>query len=194
MTSAVMTRARRPAVPNVVLATALLIVAEAMLFGGLASAYLVLRGQSGAWPPLDQPRLPVVATAFGTALLVLSGIAAWRAVAPARAARGDHATRLVTAALGLGAAFFLLQGREWTQLLREGLTTSSSLYGSLFYTIIGCHALHVAGGLAALAFVALRARREGWTAGTLDSLTATRLFWTFVVAVWPPLYALVYLW
>jgi cytochrome c oxidase subunit 3 len=189
-----MTQARRPAVPNVVLATALLMIAEIMLFGGLASAYLVLRGQAGAWPPLDQPRLPVLATAFSTALLVLSGISAWRAVAAARTNRPDHAGRLVKLSFGLGAAFFLLQGWEWAQLLRQGLTTSSSLYGSLFYTIIGCHALHVAGGLTALAFVAARARREGWTADTLDALTATRLFWTFVVAVWPPLYALVYLW
>ena len=194
MTAAVMTSTRRPAVPNAVLATALLIVAEVMLFGGLASAYLVLRSQAGEWPPAGQPRLPVLATAFNTALLVLSGITAWRAVAAARDGRRRITTRLLGATFALGAAFFLLQGLEWARLLREGLTSSSSLYGSLFYTIIGCHGLHVAGGLVALVCVGIRTRNDGWNAHALDALAATRIFWIFVVAAWPPLYVLVYLW
>ena len=34
--------------------------------------------------------------------------------------------------------FLLIQGYEWLRLIHFGLTISSSVYGGLFYTLIGC--------------------------------------------------------
>jgi heme/copper-type cytochrome/quinol oxidase subunit 3 len=88
----------------------------------------------------------------------------------------------------------VLQGTEWVKLVRYGLTSSSSLYGSLFYTLVGCHALHVLAALFALAWVLHAARSGRYGSDNLDALLGMRLYWVFVVAVWPLLYALVYLW
>jgi cytochrome c oxidase subunit 3 len=95
----------------------------------------------------------------------------------------DRGVRVPRSTIVSGAAFLALQGFEWAQLIGHGLTTSSSLYGSFFYTIVGCHALHALAGLAAIGL----ARTEG-------AIAAARIYWTFVVAIWPPLYVAVYLW
>lgn len=163
----------RSVVPSPVLAMAVFLFTEVMLFCGLVSAYLVLRGHAVAWPPLDQPRLPVAVTAVNTIVLLWSG----RAMAQRRMER----------ALALGALFVAVQGYEWTRLLAHGLTMASSVYGGCFYTIVGLHALHVLAALAVLAW----ARRPGRSEETLQ---AVRLYWYFVVGIWPVLYTLVYLW
>jgi len=63
----------------------------------------------------------------------------------------------------------------------------SGMFGSIFYTIVGAHALHVAGGLVLLAVCAF-----GRVATT--TFRAARMYWIFVVALWPVIWALVYLW
>jgi heme/copper-type cytochrome/quinol oxidase subunit 3 len=182
--------ARDAVVPSGVLGTLVFIAVEVMLFAGLVSAYIVVRSSVGApgWPPPDQPRLPVAATAFNTALLLASGVVLRYGRRQATAAPGVPAA--VGATLALGAAFVALQGWEWVRLVRFGLTLTSSTYGAFFYLVVGAHALHALGGLAALAWATVRLRRGALTP---DALQAVALFWYFVVGLWPVLYVLVYL-
>ena len=185
---------RQPLVPNALLGTIIFVAAEVMIFCGLISAYVVLREQAGPWPPPNQPRLPVMATAFNTALLVLSGVTMWRCVTARMRSRHRQATRLLTITFILGVSFVVLQGLEWVSLLRFGLTARSSLYGGLFYTLVGCHAVHVTAALIVLGVYLRRATRAQHGPLSADGLRALRAYWMFVVAVWPPLYGLVYLW
>ena len=168
---------------RVVLGMSLMLVTEVMFFTALISAYLVARANVPLWPPLDQPRLPVLGTAFNSLFLLASGVT--MLVALRRSSAGW--TRL-TAVLGL--AFVTLQGAEWVRLLGYGLTTSSSLYGAFFYTLVGTHALHVLMGLVLL-IAAASVLRAGRPCSSL--LIATTIYWSFVVLLWPCLYALVYL-
>jgi len=89
--------------------------------------------------------------------------------------------------------FLAVQGFEWARLIHFGLTVSSSVYGSLFYTIIGFHALHVFGGWVWLIAVWLRARGAKITQRNSVGLQICAMYWVFVVALWPVLYGLVYL-
>jgi heme/copper-type cytochrome/quinol oxidase subunit 3 len=168
-----------------------LLVAEAMLFGGLVAAFLVFRLGSPAWPPLGEPRLPVGVTAFNTVVLLWSGYAMRRAVsAPAR---GRMCSALGQAVLG-GAIFLVIQGFEWVRLVGFGLTARSGPYGAIFYVLVGAHAVHVAGALGWL--VALRVqlgRAPGGRPGS-GPLAAAGLYWSFVVLLWPILWILLYLW
>jgi heme/copper-type cytochrome/quinol oxidase subunit 3 len=162
---------------------------EIMLFAGFVSAFTIMRASVLVWPPPNQPRLPAAETAFNTGLLLTSGVAlllARRAFrrAPARARRP------LGAALALGAAFVLLQGREWAGLLGQGLTLTSSALGSFFYLIVGMHALHAVVALGVLAWAWRRLGRGGLPSSTL---AAAEIFWYFVVGVWPILYWRVYL-
>lgn len=180
----------RPVVPSAVIGTAVFLFTEVMLFCGLISAYLVLRQQAPMWPPFDQPRLPVAVTAVNTAVLLASGLAVSRARSAGRDRDdevGPEARRWLGVALGLGAVFVAVQGFEWTRLVAHGLTLSSSVYGGCFYTIIGAHALHVVAAIAVLAWARRSVRTDG-------GLRALRMYWWFVVGIWPVLYAAVYLW
>lgn len=180
-----------PALSNAVLATTLFVFTEVMLFTALIAAFVVLRSQYTMWPPMGQPRLPIEATAVNTAVLLGSGVvAASIPSAPDRRA----ITGRIGATFVLGAAFVAAQGVEWWRLLSYGLEANGNVYGGLFYTIVGAHAAHVLGALVVLAVAFVQAARGAWDAGPRDGLVALRLYWLFVVAVWPVLYALVYLW
>jgi heme/copper-type cytochrome/quinol oxidase subunit 3 len=182
----------RPLVPSGVLGMVLFISTEAMFFAALISAYLVLRAQAVDWPPFDQPRLPVGVTGVNTAVLLLSGWTMQRALAAARARKGSTGRWLAATAL-LGSIFLAIQGTEWARLIGFGLTTSSSLYGGTFYTLVGAHGLHVLAALVVLLVVAVRGLRGHYSRSEDRELELCRMYWLFVVAVWPVLYVLVYL-
>lgn len=186
--------ARPPArVPDAVLGLLIFLGTEAMFFAGLISAFLVLRAGSTEWPPPDQPRLPVAVTGVNTLVLLLSGYTVGRARSAIRRARtADLAWWLTLTAL-LGTVFLAIQGTEWVRLVGYGLRATSGVYGATFYTLIGCHGLHVLGGVLALLVVLRHAVRGGYSARDHVGVEACRLYWSFVVAIWPVLYALVYL-
>jgi len=165
------------------------VIAEMMMFAGLMSAFSIVKAGALGWPPPGQPRLPIEATAFNTAVLLASGIflyAANRVYASDR----NLAKRPLFIAMGLGAFFVAFQGYEWISLIRQGLTLTSSNHGSFFYLIVGMHGLHAIAGLTVLGRAGLRLSR-----GLLapSSFFAAQVFWYFVVGLWPVLYFMVYL-
>lgn len=187
-----MTAADR-AVETGVIGMTLFLFSEAMFFAGLVSAHVVLRtGQS--WPPAGQPRLPLGLTLANTIVLLASGAAVWRAGVSFPAKMGA-AARAIGAGAALGVVFLAVQGLEWARLVAFGLTTSSSMYGATFYALVGAHALHVVAALIVLLVAArrmARAAREGTPDDARVAVTLSRMFWLFVVGVWPVLYAVVY--
>ena len=186
-------RAPAPAaiLPSGELGLLLFILIEIMFFGGLISAFLVLRaGSVSDWPPIGQPRLPLIVTAVNTFVLLLSGLALSLAVRTRRDGR-RLVGWLVVAAL-LGSTFLLIQGLEWMRLVGYGLTMTSSLYGGTFYLLIGVHGLHAAGGLIGMLFTLTRAARGAYRPGHDQGIKLCRMYWWFVVGIWPVLYGLVY--
>lgn len=181
---------REPLVPSAVLGVLVFVGAEIMMFAGFISAFAIVKaGAMGVWPPPGQPRLPVEETAFNTAALLMSGVFAFLA-ARAFAREPSRARTPLLLSIGLGVFFVVFQGYEWSRLLADGLTLTSSTHGSFFYLIVGAHALHAVVGLLVLAAAGLALTR-----GRLDaaSFSAVRVFWYFVVALWPVLYVQVYL-
>lgn len=189
---------RRPApverpklLSNGVLGMLIFIFTEVMFFAGLISAHTIVRSQAAGqlWPPYGQPRLPVQETAVNTAALLASGLVlalAWLAF------RKDTQNARIPLLLSimLGTFFVGFQGVEWVALLAEGLTLTSSTYGSFFYLIVGTHALHAVVALSALGWAWYRLDRGVLTGQQLATVSA---FWYFVVLVWPVLYLKVYL-
>ena len=162
-----------------------------MLFGGLLSAFLVSRASAPFWPPANQPRLPVAITGLNTVLLVLSGLTMWRVVHLLRQHDKTGAVRWMLATTLLGVLFLAIQGSEWAHLIRFGLTMTSSLYGGMFYLIVGAHALHLVAAVAVLLFVASRVWRGRYEVD-YRGVVACSVYWSFVVILWPIIYALVY--
>ncbi len=182
-----------PAISNGRLAIAMLIAAETMLFTGLLGAYVVLRGSADAWPPPDQPRLPLGVTWVNTAVLAGS---CWTMARGWKALREKDARGLrvgVAETAVLGAAFLAVQGTEWVRLLGHGLTVSSSVYGATFYTLIGLHGLHVLAAVAWLAAIALRLRGDRFALSRAGGADLCAVYWYFVCGLWAVLFPLVYL-
>ncbi len=183
----------RPVGSNAWVAMVMLLGAETMFFAGLIGAYLVFRLSSAVWPPPFQPRLPTMVTALNTLILIASAVTMRLGVRAQRRGPAWRGVRWLSCTAVLGAVFLAVQGFEWLRLIRFGLTVSSSVYGSLFYTIIGFHALHVFGGLVWLIAVWLRTRAGKIAGRNPVALQLCAMYWTFVVALWPALYGLVYL-
>jgi len=167
------------------------IAAELMFFAALISAFLIISAAAEAWPPPDQPRLPIVASALNSLVLFASGWMIFKAYRSFKADPvGEVVRKQVKLTLWLGVAFVGFQGIEWIRLLSFGLTMTSSQYGAFFYLIIGTHAIHAVGAL-----IGLWRLSVNLNAGQLreDTFHAVQLFWFFVVGIWPILYVLVYL-
>jgi cytochrome c oxidase subunit 3 len=187
----VLTDPRPPALlPNAVLGMLLFVFVELMLFAGMISAFLI--AEAGAvlgWPPPGQPRLPIGETALNSLALLASGAALFAAGHAYRKERRSARAPLALA-IALGAFFVGFQGVEWVALIREGLTLTSSTHGGFFYLIVGTHALHAVAALGMLVYAYARLRRRVLNHSTFQ---AARVFWYFVVGIWPVLYGVVYL-
>ena len=186
----------RPITPigsNAWLGTVMLLGAEAMFFAGLIGAFLVFRFGSAVWPPPFQPRLPTGVTGINTLILLASAVTIRLALQANRQGAQRRLIGLLSWTALLGVTFLVVQGYEWVRLLHFGLTVSSSVYGGLFYTLIGFHGAHVFGALIWLLTVWLKARQGRYSKNDEAGLQTCSMYWIFVVALWPILYGLVYL-
>ncbi len=180
---------KEPIISTPLLATLIFIFTEMMIFSSFISSFAIIKSGFENWPPLDQPRLPVFATAINSIFLIVSGFLLQVAYQQFVSGR-KFVKALFVWALILGLIFVLGQGYEWTRLIGFGLTMTSSVYGSFFYMIIGAHALHVLIGAVALFLMYKRLVRGSLTR---PAFAAMRAYWFFVVLLWPVLYGLVYL-
>ena len=182
----------KPAISSGVLGMLIFMVTEAMFFAGLISAYMVIRAGLEEWPPWGQPRLPVVATSFNTIVLLASGFLMAHSRVCFKKGELANGRRWLGISILSGTFFLVFQGYEWVQLLNFGLTLSSSVFGGLFYLLIGAHGFHVMGALAVLIYAWYRLKTPE-NPITPEGLFPFQLLWYFVVCVWPVLYVLVYL-
>jgi cytochrome c oxidase subunit III len=166
---------------------ALGIVSILMFFMALASAFLVRRG-NGNWIPVHIPTLMWV----NTVVLLVSS--ATLEMARHRLAQGQLSVYrnlwLLTTLLGGG--FLAGQIVVWRQLVAEGIYLASNPASSFFYIFTGAHALHLLGGVAALAYVAKRNFDRAQVTRTVAAEVAS-YYWHFMDALWLFLLVLLYL-
>ncbi len=167
--------------------------AEAMFFAALVSALFVLRVGMAAWPPPLEPRLPLAVTTVNTLVLIGSSATMTAALRALRRRDRPGFVRMLATTAALGVLFLAVQGYEWVRLIGFGLTLSSSVYGTTFYTLIGLHGLHVAGALVWLVATTVLAARWRFADGRITPVQACAMYWHFVVGLWPVLFVAVYL-
>lgn len=180
---------------NARLAILILLGAEIMFFAGLIGTFLVFRLGSVTWPPPSQAdvRLPIGVTGINTIILLSSGYTMIRALLSARRDSRKELRRWLLVTGILGAIFLVVQGSEWVRLVHHGFTLSSGVYGSIFYVLIGCHALHVLVAVVWVMGVFAKAIAGRFSVNQHVGVEICAIYWTFVVVLWPILYVLVYL-
>lgn len=149
---------RAMGVETAVLGMAVFLMVEAMFFAGLVSAVVVGRVASHGWPPAGQAKAPPSA-AGAAALLLAAGAASLR-------------SRSATRAAGCGVAFLVVQAAVVMRLL-GGLRLPTNTYAGLVLAVLGIHALHVLGGVIALA------RADA------ARLRVCSMYWLFLAGAWP---------
>ena len=165
----------------------------AMLFTSLSSAFVVRSGVMTDWLPVAVPRVM-----FGsTALILLSSVAMELARRKLRQNLSQSYKRYLLLTAFLGLAFLVSQIIAWRQLAQQGIYLSSHPHSSFFYLLTGTHAVHLAGGLLALAFLGWRSRRleaGGSFHRGRATTEAVSIYWHFMAALWIYLFLLLFLW
>lgn len=155
----------------------------AMMFAALFFSYLVLRAQAKAWPPPGLS-LPVALPLLNTFVMVASSLTLKRGVERLRRGESRPATLAMVWTCALGIAFVVLQVALWKQLWSDGIRFDTGLVGSVVYALTALHALHVLGGIVALAYLLAIAMRGGSFQRRASSLRFCAMYWHFVDAVW----------
>jgi cytochrome c oxidase subunit 3 len=171
----------------------LFIASEVMFFGGLFGAYFTLRSAAPEWPPPGSVHLDWVYAGVITVILVSSSFTMQFGVWAVRKGNNRALVGWLVVTLVLGATFLAGQGYEYSQLIHEGMTLRSGVFGSTFYTLTGFHGAHVTGGAIFIFIVLLRARSGQFTPARHDSVEMASYYWHFVDVVWIGLYSTIYL-
>ena len=93
----------------------------------------------------------------------------------------------------LGAAFLALELREFANMLAEGAGPQRSAFLSSFFTLIGCHGLHVTAGLIWLVVMMAQVAVKGFAPNVERRLLCFALFWHALDIIWVGLFTVVYL-
>lgn len=171
-------------------AMACLIIAESAIFTIFVVAYLYYVGKSLTGPT---PRQVLETPIFFTVCLLSSSLTIH--LASRFLERGNRGAFLGSWLLTivLGGLFLFGTGQEWHRLIYEhGLTISTNLFGTTYYSLVGLHAFHVTVGLLMLSIVLLfgLAGRVGpEQSARVDVLS---MYWHFVDAVWVLVFTVVY--
>jgi cytochrome c oxidase subunit 3 len=169
---------------------ACLIIAESAIFTIFVVAYLYYLGKSLSGPT---PREVLETPILYTICLLSSSLTIHLAGKFLERGRQAEFLALWLLTLILGALFLYGTGQEWHRLIYEhGLTISTNLFGTTYYSLVGLHAFHVTAGLTMLTIVLLfgLAGRVGpEQSARVDVLS---LYWHFVDAVWVVVFTVVY--
>jgi cytochrome c oxidase subunit 3 len=167
-----------------------LIAAEAAIFTIFVVAYLYYVGKSLSGPT---PRQVLETPIFFTICLLSSSAS----IHVASKALEQGARRVFLCfwllTLVLGGLFLFGTGREWHRLISDhGLTISTNLFGTTYYSLVGLHAFHVTVGLVLMTVVALFALAGRVARERSRQVGVLALYWHFVDAVWVVVFTVVY--
>ena len=166
-----------------------IIAIELTVFAGLVTTYFYLKLGAAEWPPGGTPQPELLLPTIGTLLLLASSpVIHWADTG----IRAGKQRRLAIGMLGgalLASAFLVIKFIEYSHVPYRW---DDHAYGSIVWTIIGFHSAHVMALLLKTVVVDVLAWRGYFDAERRLGVTINGLYWHFVVAIWVPLYLVLY--
>ncbi len=171
-------------------AMACLIIAESAIFTIFVVAYLFYVGKSLSGPtPREVLEVPI----FYTICLLSSSLTMHFAAKSLARDRAGAFLGLWLFTIVLGGLFLFGTAQEWHRLIYEhGLTISTNLFGTTYYSLVGLHAFHVTAGLIMLLAVAIFAFAGRVRMQESHRVEVLAMYWHFVDAVWVVVFTVVY--
>lgn len=167
-----------------------LILTETGLFSIFVAAYAFYLGKSLSGPmPRDVLELPVLSTIclLSSSITITLAGREWDRDRPGR----FKLFWLVT--IGLALFFITATALEWRTLIyQKGLTISTNLFGTTFYSLVGLHGTHVIVGVILLTLVFGFSLRGLLTSAHREHVEMIAWYWHFVDAVWVVVFTVVY--
>ncbi len=182
-------------VTNAKLGFWMFLASEALFFGAFISTYFLYRGRDELFlgGPTPQELYDIPFTSCTSFILLMSSLTMVLALASIQ--RGDHRRfRIWILATALfGATFIGGQVFEFTEFYREGLSLSSNLFGSTFFTLTGLHGAHVTVGIVWLLSLYSRSMQGKLSSEHSEAVEIAGLYWHFVDIVWIFIFTAIYL-
>ena len=167
-----------------------LIIAESAIFTIFVVAYLFYLGKSITGPT---PREVLETPIFYTICLLSSSLTIHLA---AKSLERDYRRLFLCLwllTIALGGLFLYGTAQEWHRLIYErGLTISTNLFGTTYYSLVGLHGFHVTAGLIMLSLVAIFGFMGRVGVSQSDRVAVLSMYWHFVDAVWVVVFTVVY--
>jgi cytochrome o ubiquinol oxidase subunit 3 len=168
------------------------LLSDIIMFSAFFATYAVLVGAT-AGGPSGRELFDLRNTGIETACLLLSSFTCGIASIGARAQRGSWFYGAMTATFILGATFIGLEVQEFAGLVARGAGPTRSAFLSAFFTLVGCHGLHVTAGLLWLLTMMAQVFAKGYRADILRRILCFSLFWHTLDIIWVALFSVVYL-
>jgi len=167
-----------------------LIIAESAIFTIFVVAYLFYLGKSSTGPtPPEVLETPI----FYTVCLLSSSLTIHFAAKCLERGIGFAFLGLWLLTIALGSLFLYGTAQEWHRLIYEhGLTISTNLFGTAYYSLVGLHAFHVTVGLIMLSVVAIFGFIGRIGMNQSGRIGVLSMYWHFVDAVWVVVFTVVY--
>lgn len=168
----------------------MLIAAESAIFTIFVVAYIYYIGGSLSGPtPHQVLDVPILNTVF----LLSSSLTIWLAERALVRRAMDVFRAFWAVTIIFGAIFLIGTAREWYKLITvDGLTVSTNLFGTTYYSLVGLHALHVIVGLILLTTVFILSVLSGLRPQDTKRVQVLALYWHFVDCVWVVVFTVVY--
>src|SRR5882724_12718849 len=168
------------------------LLSDIVMFSALFAAYAVLvRGTAGG--PAGAQLFNQVSVAIETACLLVSSYTCGMMSLAVNARRRLQTYLFAVITFVLGAAFLYLEVREFADMIAHGATPQSSAFLSAFFTLVGCHGLHVTVGLGWLVVMMAQVAIKGIRPAVERRLLCFALFWHALDIIWVCLFTFVYL-
>ena len=168
------------------------LLSDIVMFSALFAGYAVLTRAAAGGPTgaaLFNQGIVAIETACLLASSYTCGLMSLSISSRHRAA--TYCWAVVTFALGV--AFLALEIREFATMIASGAAPQRSAFLSAFFTLVGCHGLHVTGGLVWLAVMMAQVAARGFRPAVERRLLCFSLFWHALDIIWVGLFSVVYL-
>jgi cytochrome o ubiquinol oxidase subunit III len=168
------------------------LLSDFVLFSGLFAAYAVLSDRTAGGPTgLELFHLRNVF--IETMCLLFSSYTCGLGALSAERRRVDYFYVFALFTFLLGAAFLLIEIREFIGMVQVGAGPWRSAFLSAFFTLVGTHGAHVTSGLLWFAYLVAQVAVKGLRPRVLRRLLCFSLFWHALDIVWIGVMTLVYL-